>query len=76
MNGTVTDPDGPAGRMRVVVLAHRRGEDGAVVLGETITDANGRFRLKGSIPTEIPVGTYRVYAFAPAQSGHDSALSK
>ena len=76
VSGTITDPDGPVNKLRVVVLAYRRGDEGAVVLGEALTDPAGRFRLSGAVPSEIPVGFYHIYAFAPSQAGRQPAISR
>ncbi len=53
-----------------------RGGDGARLLGETVTDASGRFEADIDLPHDLALGRHEVYASTPGDARHQPALSQ
>ncbi len=75
-SGRVSSSGEPLSGHRVVVLFHPPGRGAAVFVGETSTDKHGRYRLKTSIPRDIPPGSYKVHVHAPVQGEYEKATSR
>jgi hypothetical protein len=55
----------PGGRMREALL-----------IGETVTAADGSFRLEMDLPSRLPIGQYAVYAFSNGNDKFSPSTSK
>lgn len=53
-----------------------RDRDSALLLGATTTDRGGAFLLRPSVPVDIEVGRYRIYAATPGDARHEASLSR
>ena len=60
IGGTIADSAGR--RSRIKILLHAPKTRSAVVLGQTRTDALGRFVLRTTLPKSLPPGLYEVHA--------------
>lgn len=63
------------GNLRVEIYLGRDAES-ALLLGTTISDPKGGFVLHPSIPVDVEVGRYRVYAATPGDSRREASLSR
>lgn len=74
--GAVTHEGQEVKKHRVVVVLYPPQAKSAVVVGETLTDAQGRYDVQALVPKDIPVGLYEVHAHTPAQKGYEEATTK
>jgi hypothetical protein len=60
----------------VELLLRKPGETDLIILGETVSDRAGRYRLVTTVPLAAAVGTYRVVAYSPADKRHQAGWSE
>jgi hypothetical protein len=64
------------GKRPVEVLLRKPDSRDLIILGETITAADGSFKLQTTIPLATSVGVYRVVAYSPADRTYQAGWSE
>jgi hypothetical protein len=79
VSGVVTDAAGkPVAGVPVNIYlapAGRSGDDARLV-GDTVTDGEGRWQADLSLPADLPLGRHEVFASTPGDKNHQPALSQ
>ncbi len=75
VSGRVLDGERGVAGLQVDVLLSRDGKVGYPV-GSLVSDGQGRFTGDLSVPHDVEVGSYRVYAETPGDSRFSSARSR
>lgn len=77
IGGTLQDPRGlPLSGMRVEVSLAAAQGDATLLLGVTVTDADGAFRAELGLPPDLPLGDYRLVVVAPGDAQHMPAIAE
>jgi uncharacterized membrane protein len=77
IRGTITNVGGaPLAGRPVELLLRKPGNKDLIILGETVSNASGQYKLVTTIPLAAAVGTYRVVAYSPADKRHQASWSE